>query len=248
MNLTEQNHLSFELAIFEAEAKKWELLQRKATAFSKSSLVPKEFLNNVPNCIIAMNMAQRMNANELMVMQNLYIVHGRPTWSSQWIIAMINGCGRFSPLKFEITDLGEITWNNKKIKNLQCIAWATEKETGERIDSAPVSIEMAIAEGWYGKNGSKWQTMSEVMLRYRSASFFGKIYTPEMLMGLMTVEESQDVATDLSSKYPDSIPVTQPDNTVVTDLADESEPVPDLKDSEDFEVNPEALDKADTLL
>ena len=40
--------------------------------------------------LIAQNMARRMGADLLMVMQNLYVVHGRPGWSAQFLIA-ING-------------------------------------------------------------------------------------------------------------------------------------------------------------
>jgi hypothetical protein len=82
------------------------------------------------------------------------------------------------------------------VQNLECTAWAIEKETRERIPSPAVSIEMAVKVGWYGKSGSKWQTMPEVMLRYRAASFFGKLYAPELLMGLQSVEEMQDIVID----------------------------------------------------
>lgn len=207
----------------------FELAIRQAKLLSSSTLVPAQYRgviekkkgrdvsyeendNAIPNCVIAMNMASRMGADPLMVMQNLYIVEGRPSWSSQWIIAAINGCGRFSPLRFELKDNGQkeveytvSEWvdnqkQNRKVKttiqNLSCVAWAVEKETGERITSPTVSVEMAVKEGWYQKNGSKWQTMPEVMLRYRTASFFGKLYAPELLMGLQTVEEMQDIVID----------------------------------------------------
>lgn len=196
----------------------FELMQRAAKLLITSTLVPSAYRasdekkgpnpNALANCVVALNMAQRMNADPLMVMQNLYVVEGRPSWSSQWIIAAINGCGRFSPLRFDIKQLGEKSvsynstyWENKEkktriltetIQDKICIAWAIEKGTGERIESPSVTIEMAVKEGWYTKNGSKWQTMPEVMLRYRTASFFGKLYAPELLMGLQTVEELQD--------------------------------------------------------
>ncbi|OJY23571.1 hypothetical protein [Pandoraea sp. 64-18] len=211
-----------------ATSQSFELMQRAANLLASSTLVPvayrktiekldrfgnvKESRDNpnaLANAVVALNMAQRMGADPLMVMQNLYIVEGRPSWSSQWIIAAVNGCGRFSPLRFDIKSLGakevaytETYWDNgqkqKRTTNVPitdkvCIAWAIEKETGERIESPPVSIEMAVKEGWYTKNGSKWQTMDEVMLRYRTASFFGKLYAPELLMGLQTVEEAQDI-------------------------------------------------------
>lgn len=206
----------------------FELMQRAARLLSSSTLVPvayrqtiekldrfgnvkesRENPNALANSVVALNMAQRMGADPLMVMQNLYIVEGRPSWSSQWIIAAINGCGRFSPLRFRIESRGEreveyksTYWENSqrhtkvekvKINDKVCVAWAIEKETGEVIESPAVSIEMAVLEGWYTKNGSKWQTMDEVMLRYRTASFFGKLYAPELLMGLQTVEEAQDI-------------------------------------------------------
>lgn len=205
----------------------FELMQRAAKLLMSSTLVPATYRANIEkldkfgnvkesrenpnalaNCVVALNMAQRMGADPLMVMQNLYIVEGRPSWSSQWIIAAINGCGRFSPLRFDIKDAGKKTvdyvtsfWENNQrqtktikveIDDKICTAWAIEKETGARIESPAVSIEMAVREGWYSKNGSKWQTMPEVMLRYRTASFFGKIYAPELLMGLQSVEEIHD--------------------------------------------------------
>ncbi|WOE40673.1 hypothetical protein [Acinetobacter chinensis] len=59
--------------------------------------------SGVSNCIVALNMAQRLGADPMMVMQNLYLIDGRPSWSSQFIIAAINSSGRYSPLRFEMT-------------------------------------------------------------------------------------------------------------------------------------------------
>lgn len=221
----------------------FELMQRAAKLLTNSTLVPAAYRafdekkgenpSALANCVVALNMSQRMGADALMVMQNLYIVEGRPSWSSQWIIAAINGCGRFSPLRFELKNIGDkeveydvTKWVNRErvttkqkasIKNMECIAWAVESGTQipqfslddlkkfgglygcckhygiPLVESPRVDIEMAVKEGWYGKSGSKWQTMPEVMLRYRTASFFGKLYAPELLMGLQTVEEAHDI-------------------------------------------------------
>jgi hypothetical protein len=76
------------------------LSQRVATALSKSTLIPKDYQNNLPNCLVALNMANRLGADPLMVMQNLYVVHGRPAWSSQFLIATANASGKFSPLRY----------------------------------------------------------------------------------------------------------------------------------------------------
>jgi hypothetical protein len=215
----------------------FELSQRIAKMLSQSTLVPEQYRatvkvkdgkdnygnwlyrdepnpNGLSNCIIALNMANRMGADPLMIMQNLYLIEGRPSWSSQFVMAAINSCGRFSALRFEIEDLGEkeveyteTVWQNRQkqtvhkkitIQNMSCVAFAIERETGERIESSKITMEMAVKEGWYQKNGSKWQTMPEQMLRYRAASFFGRVYAPELLMGLRTQEEEQDAIIDIT--------------------------------------------------
>lgn len=215
----------------------FELSQRIAKMLSSSTLVPEQYRatiqkkagkdeygnqqwreepnpNGLSNCVIALNMSNRMGADPLMVMQNLYLVNGRPSWSSQFIMAGINSSGRFSALRFDLKELGEkeveyteTVWENRKpkkitktvkINDFSCVAWAIERETGERLESSKITIEMAVKEGWYTKEGSKWQTMSEQMLRYRAASFFGRVYAPELLMGLRSAEEEQDRIIDVT--------------------------------------------------
>lgn len=158
---------------------------RMAKPLAASNLVPTVYQDNLGDCIIALEMAQRMGANPLSVMQNLHIIHGRPSWSSAFVIAAINTCGRFEPLRFEIEGEGE---------DLGCVAWTRDKRDGERRDSPRITMAMAKAEGWISRKGSKWQTMPELMLRYRSAAFFGRLYAPEILMGMQTMEEVVDVS------------------------------------------------------
>ena len=164
----------------------FELMQRIAKAFSSSDLVPKQYQNKLPNCMIALDMAQRIGANPLMVMQNLYIVHGTPGWSSKFLIATVNTCGRYSTLRYE--------WVGTKGKDdYGCRAWAIEKETGERLDGIVVDWAMVKAEGWSSKSGSKWMTMADQMFIYRAAAFWQRAYAPDLGMGLQTEEELRDV-------------------------------------------------------
>lgn len=159
------------------------LAQRQAIALSKSTLVPKDFQSNPANCLLALNMAQRLKADPFMVMQSLFIIHGRPSFSAQFLIAMVNSSGRFSPLQFRVTD----------DKDRTCTAYAKSKETGEVIEGPPVSMSMAKAEGWSTKSGSKWLTMPDLMLRYRAAAFFARLYAPDITLGMQTTEELVDV-------------------------------------------------------
>lgn len=160
----------------------WKLANRIGQAFAASSLVPQAYQNNVANCIVALEMANRMGASPLMVMQNLYIVHGNPGWSSKFLIACFNQCGRFTAMRYQ--------WNTDRSR---CRAWAVEKSTGERIEGPEVSLQMAKEEGWSTKSGSKWKTMPELMLMYRSAAFLIRTYAPEISMGLRTDDELYDI-------------------------------------------------------
>lgn len=163
----------------------FELLQRVAKAFASSTLVPAAYQGNLANCMIALNLARRLKADELMVMQNLYIVHGSPGWSSKFLIACINSCGRFSALRYE--------WRGKEgADDFGCRAWAIERETGERLNGTWIDWKMVKAEGWSKKNGSKWLTMPEQMFCYRAAAFWQRAYAPEISMGLSTAEELTD--------------------------------------------------------
>lgn len=171
-----------------------ELAIRAANILAKSNLVPKEYQNNVPNCIIALNMAARMNADPLMVMQNLFVVNGRPGWSSQFLISTFNTSGKFSSLRYEwVGERGTDDWG--------CRAWALEKATGQKLVGATVTIGLAKKEGWYNKNGSKWQTMPEQMLMYRAASWFIRAYAPELAMGMHTAEELYDTIDLTEDQY-----------------------------------------------
>lgn len=164
----------------------FELAQRAAKALAASSLVPQNYQGNLADCVVALELAQRIGASPLMVMQNLYIVHGKPAWSSQFLIAAVNQCGRYTALKYDWTGTqGKDDWT--------CRAWATDRATGERVQGPAVSISMAKKEGWYDKKGSKWQTIPELMLMYRAATFFARTNAPELTMGLSAAEEVHDV-------------------------------------------------------
>lgn len=175
----------------------FELMQRAAKLLASSSLVPREYQGNIANTTIALNMAQRLDADPLQVMQNLYVVHGKPGWSSQFLIATFNTCGRFSAMRFEF-------FGKPDTDGYGCRAWSLEKATGEKLVGTDVTIDIAKKEGWYKRSGSKWQTMPQQMLTYRAAAWFVRAYAPEVSMGLPTTDEIGDTYTvtpDTSGAY-----------------------------------------------
>jgi hypothetical protein len=175
----------------EIEAKRFELQQRKAGVYAKSSLVPKDYQGNVGNVLIAENMARRMGADLLMVMQNLYVVQGRPGWSAQFLIGTFNSNGRFSAIKYRFK-------GDEHTDDWSCQAFCTEISTGDEISGTWVSWLMAKSEGWTTKAGSKWKTMPEQMFRYRAATFLIRATAPEIGLGLLTKEELDDMQPETS--------------------------------------------------
>lgn len=165
----------------------FEASQRMAKALMASSLIPKEYQGNLPNCMIALELAARIKSSPFVVMQNLDIIHGRPSFRATFLIGTVNSCGRFFPLRF-VKD-GKPGTDDFGVR-----AVAKDKESGEDLVGALITIGMAKAEGWFSKNGSKWKTMPEQMLMYRAASFWTRIYAPEISLGMQTAEEAQELA------------------------------------------------------
>lgn len=205
------------------DPQQFETMQRVCKMFANSELVPDMYKASdknpeakaVANCMIAISMSMRVGADPLMIMQNMVIIYGRPSWSSKFLVATVNTCGRFNPLQYRFTEKGmlgmvdytDYVWDNaarqkkpivkqfdgKKVMDIECVAYTTAKGSDKVLESSPVSVRMSVQEGWYTKNGSKWQTMAKQMLMYRAASFWTNAYAPELSMGMKTEDEVRDI-------------------------------------------------------
>lgn len=161
-------------------------LVKLAGMMSRSKLVPVAYQGDPDTCFVACELANRMGVSPLMVMQNLYVVQGRPAWSGQACISLINGTGLYGPLEFVYVGApGQDDYG--------CYIRTIRRSDGSKITGTTVNFAMAKAEGWLDKKGSKWLTMPAQMLAYRAAAFFARVYCPHALMGLQTEEEVQDV-------------------------------------------------------
>jgi hypothetical protein len=211
--MSEQTEQTTALSVADAETRAFELVQRQAKMLASSTLVPKDFANNIANCAIAINIAKRTRLDCLMVAQNLAIINGRPSWSATALIGMINSCGRYSPLRFVFDNEDEPT---------SCYAVATDKESGQDLKGEKITLTMAKAEGWSTKNGSKWLTMPGQMLRYRAASFWSRAYASDLSLGFYTQDEVRDFAEPPRNVTPIS-PITG-----IKKIEPEPEPEPEV--------------------
>ena len=162
----------------------FKLAYQMAKGLSESTLVPMQFQKNPANCLIALEQSNRLGISPMAVMQNLYIVQGRPSFSSSFIIALINSSKKYDmELQFDEEE--------KDGKPYACTCWT--ELNGRRVSGIKITMDMADKEGWLKKNGSKWQTIPQVMLRYRAASFFARMNCPELSIGLYSKEELDDM-------------------------------------------------------
>ena len=180
------------------DSAKFNQAYRVATAFAQSGLVPDHFKNNPAGVFVVLHMATRMNLDPFMVLQKTYMVHGRPGMEAQLVIALVNARGPFTgPIQWRFEGTG---------KDRKCVAYATHAKTGELCE-AEVTWAMVEAEGWnkdkQTQRGaiqkSKWNTLEQLMFRYRSGTFLARLYCPEVIMGLSTADELEDSILDLDA-------------------------------------------------
>ena len=195
------------------------MAMQMAKALSQSTIVPRDYQGNASNCLIAIEQAQRLCISPMAVMQNLDVIQGRPAWRAKFLIAMINNSGKFDmELQYEEE-------KDKDGKPFSCLVW-TEKD-GRRVEGMKVDMQMARDEGWLGKNGSKWKTMPQLMLRYRAASFFSSLNCPELTLGLYTKEEIMD------GEFSDDV-ITQSRQSVEAEVAETEQEEPHESPKPDF--------------
>lgn len=160
-------------------------LLRAADMLSKTSIIPQTYQGKPQDCFVAIEMATRMGVSPMVVMQNMYVVKGKPSWAGQACTMLINSCGKFRDVKHVYT-------GTKGTDSRGCYVTAVRCSDGEQIDGVEVTMQMAKSEGW--TSNSKWKNMPELMLAYRASAFFARVYCPEALMGVQTYDEVYDAS------------------------------------------------------
>lgn len=167
---------------------RFEHMWRVAQMYAKSQIIPEHFRGKPEDCFIGIQMAVRLGVDPFMFLQNTYVVYGRPGMEAKLAIALINSSGLFvDGLSYEIEGDEPVS------ENYRVRAVAIRKSTGTIIKGPWIDWGLVRKEGWDKKQGSKWMTMPGQMFCYRAATFFGRLYCPERLMGMQTADELEDV-------------------------------------------------------
>ena len=154
----------------------------RANHLASASIVPAPFSGNPGNCLIALEISARSGANIFAVVQNLNIIHNRPSWSAAFISGLLTTSGRFESIEYHESDQ----------QGGSCYCTAKQIKSGRTVTGPVVSMTMANAEGW--TRNSKWKSMPQVMLSYRAMTFFARRYCSDLLMGMKEATEAEDIA------------------------------------------------------
>ena len=180
-------------------------LLRAANMLSQTSIIPATYQGKPQDCFVAIEMANRMGVSPLVVMQNMYVVKGKPAWAGQACTMFINSCGKFKQVKHVYT--GE-----KGTDSRGCYVTATRISDGIQVNGVEVTLAMAKAEGWTAN--TKWRTMPELMLAYRASAFFARVHCPEALMGVQLVDEIYDTETSRNAKKTSTLTAALKEDTI----------------------------------
>lgn len=175
-------------------------LQRMARMYCESGLVPRHYEGNLPGTAIAIQLALRCKVPILTFLQWSYPVRGKICVESKLAVAMLIASGLIDGRpRYQFAGEG---------KAKACTCFAIDKQSGEEFHQT-VTWQMVEDEGWHkpkDSQPSKWMTLPDLMFQYRSAMFLIRVHYPDVLMGMTSLEEAQDIGELVN------VPVTETGN------------------------------------
>lgn len=157
-------------------------LQRKAELLAMSQFVPSHYQGKPADCMVALQWAERTGRDPLELLQNTFPINGNSGMFTRYMVALERRAGIFdAPIRWEFAGEG---------KDLVVTAYGLID--GERYE-AEASMALAIAEDWTKNKKYKSREGQRHMLKWRSAAFLIRFTAPDVLLGMSTIEELQDL-------------------------------------------------------
>lgn len=169
-------------------------IYRLGKLYAGSEMVPVDYRGKPNDCAIVCQMAVRWRLDPFQVFSQVYFVHGKPGLEAKLMVTLLNKSGVLKGrLRYKFDGEGD---------GYGCRALGTDALSGEEVVGPKVDWSMVKKEGWLSKNGSKWQSMPEVMFHYRAAALFCRLHYPDIMMGLSTTDELQDIGESRITNKP----------------------------------------------
>ena len=157
---------------------------------SKSTMVPKAYQNKPEDVLVAVQWGYELGLAPLQALQNIATINGKPSVYGDAAMALVQN----SPVCEDVKEYFE----GEGTSNPIAVCVAKRKNRTEVISK--YSVEDAKRAGLWNKQGP-WTQYPKRMLQMRARGFALRDAFPDVLKGLITVEEAQD--------YPDDTPVAQ---------------------------------------
>ena len=153
---------------------------RFAELLSKSSIIPKDYVNNPGNVIVAMQWGMELGLQPMQAMQNIAVINGRPSIWGDAMLAIVRGSGLLESISETATET-ESTCSIKR--------------KGEAIVTRTFSDDDAKKAGLIGKQGP-WTQYPKRMRQLRARAFALRDVFPDVLRGIQVAEEVIDLPKD----------------------------------------------------
>ena len=153
-----------------------------AEMLSKSNMVPKDFIGNPGNILVAVQWGMELGLQPMQAMQNIAVINGRPSLWGDSVIALVKA----SPTcEYIIEEVGDDS------------ATCRVKRRGEPEQERSFSTADAKAAGLLGKQGP-WTQYRKRMMQMRARSWALRDVFPDVLRGMPIAEEVMDMEKEIN--------------------------------------------------
>lgn len=173
--------------IVESCNNKEDVYQSKIMQIQHSNIIPKELHGKTKELVELQKFADYRKEPLVVLLNNILFIDGKMGWKSTYIISKINSATKrfLQPLNYRsIGEEGKPSFGK--------IAYTYDVK-GNLMEGPAVTLDIAEKSGWTNKDNSSWNTIPELMLTYRAATFFGRIFCPDLFDGLHTSDELVDI-------------------------------------------------------
>jgi hypothetical protein len=218
--------------------KSWEEIERFAEKAARSGMVPKDYIGKPDAICIAVQMGSELGLPPMQAIQNIAVVNGRPAIWGDAIPGLCRASGKCRSIR---------EWHEGEGDALTYYCEAIRAD-----DPQPVRGKFSVADakraklwsdepkrkkqgrdGPYEVDAGPWYSYPERMLQMRARGFCLRDAFPDVLKGLMSAEEAQDIpfeATGLKPAVPAQEPVAaQPSERDRLNAAVPLQPEPEKK-------------------
>lgn len=182
----------------------WEEIERFAEKAARSGMVPKDYIGKPDAICVAVQMGSELGLAPMQSLQNIAVIGNRP---SVWGDAMPGLCRASG----KVTYIRE--WIEGKGDEMVAYCEARRKDDPNPVRQSFSVIEAKKAGLW---NGPVWSKYPTRMLGMRARGFCLRDAFPDVLKGLISVEEAADMQPfEMGTPEPPAIDRNQAQSTAI---------------------------------